>query len=81
MGAIHGEHKSSSLYGVEELKNIIRRVDPDYNYALIEKALASRGCAGGKRFLIILGAWHKYWFLEKLRKRDDLRVVGLSEFL
>ena len=31
----------------------------------------------GKRFIITFGAWHKYWFLEQLRERDDVILVEL----
>lgn len=28
-----------------------------------------------KRILILYGAWHKYWFLERLETRDDIQLV------
>ena len=34
----------------------------------------------GKRILITFGASHKYWFLEKLRERDDIRLIDPLEF-
>ncbi|NOX57849.1 MAG: hypothetical protein GXP29_03205 [Planctomycetes bacterium] len=34
----------------------------------------------GKRFLITFGAWHKYWFLAKLRQRTDIKLIDLTEF-
>lgn len=33
----------------------------------------------GRRILIVYGAWHKYWFLEQLEKRDDIQLVGAAE--
>ncbi len=50
------------------------------HYALIEKALeAHRG--EGKRFLITFGSSHKYWFLEHLRRRDDITLLDARPFL
>lgn len=51
------------------------------HYALIEKGIAEKGQGGGKRFLVIFGARHKYWFLEKLAERPDLRVGSLRAYL
>ncbi|WP_337658835.1 hypothetical protein [Sphingorhabdus sp. Alg231-15] len=31
-----------------------------------------------KRILILYGAWHKYWFLEQLQKRDDIQLVSAA---
>ena len=31
--------------------------------------------------LITYGAAHKYWFLEQLRKRDDIILVNPVEYL
>lgn len=33
----------------------------------------------GKRVLILYGAWHKYWFLEQLEAREDIRIRGAAE--
>lgn len=30
MGMIHGGHLTSKLYGIEQIKQIVRRIDPDY---------------------------------------------------
>jgi len=50
------------------------------HYALVAAALdAHRG--EGRRFLITFGAWHKYWFLEQLRERDDVTLLSLEDFL
>ena len=50
------------------------------HFALIEKALeAHRG--EGKRFLVTFGSWHKYWFLEQLRARADVRLLEVGSFL
>jgi hypothetical protein len=48
------------------------------HYALIEAALKRHV---GKRVLITFGAGHKYWFLEQLRWRDDLKVLDPRPFL
>lgn len=50
------------------------------HYRLIAKALDAHRDEG-KRFLITFGAWHKYWFLEKLRERKDIKLRNLREFL
>jgi len=41
------------------------------HYKLIESALENHA-GEGKTMLITFGAGHKYWFLEQLRKRDDI---------
>ncbi len=51
------------------------------HYSLIDAAIKRHGKGGGKRFLVIFGAWHKYWFLEQLRERNDIRIINLNEFL
>ncbi len=43
------------------------------HYALIEQAIEQHK-GEGKRFLIMFGAWHKYWFIEKLRQRKDITL-------
>ena len=48
------------------------------HYALIEAALEK--VPPGSRVMISFGAWHKYWFVEKLRQRDDVRVTELGTF-
>ena len=35
----------------------------------------------GERILVTFGAGHKYWFLERLRERDDVRLVDLEPYL
>jgi len=35
----------------------------------------------GERILITFGAGHKYWFLEELRGRGDIRLVDVAPFL
>ncbi len=50
------------------------------HYALIEKALDERK-GEGKRFLITFGSWHKYYIKEQLRKRTDINLVSMTEFL
>jgi hypothetical protein len=50
------------------------------HYARITAALdAHRG--EGKRVLIMFGAWHKHWFLERLRQRGDIKIRPLTDFL
>ncbi len=50
------------------------------HYARIEKALdAHRG--EGKRFVITFGAWHKHWFLERLRMRKDIVILSAGDFV
>ncbi len=50
------------------------------HYALIAASLdMHRG--EGRRFLVTFGAWHKYWFLEKLRERDDIVLLDPRQFL
>lgn len=50
------------------------------HYALIAAALdAHRG--EGRRFLIMFGAWHKYWLLDRLRGRDDILLRPLTDYL
>lgn len=44
------------------------------HYALISKALDERK-GQGKTVVVIFGAGHKYWFLEKLRERGDVELV------
>ncbi|UTW55758.1 YncE family protein [Kordiimonas sp. SCSIO 12610] len=50
------------------------------HYALIEEAL-NKYSMEGKRILITFGAGHKYWFLEQLRKRNDIDLLPVSPFL
>ncbi len=50
------------------------------HYANIAKAL-DENANQGKRILITYGAGHKGWFLRELRKREDIRLIGLEEAL
>lgn len=50
------------------------------HYDLIEAAIETYG-KPGVRFLITFGSWHKYWFLEQLRLRSDVVLVGPVQFL
>ena len=50
------------------------------HYGLIEKNLDLRK-HDGKTVLIMFGAWHKYWFKEKLRQRSDIELINLNEYL
>lgn len=44
--------------------------------ALVEQTLADHQ---GKRVLVTFGAWHKYWFVERLGGREDVRLLTLEE--
>ena len=50
------------------------------HYALIEKAL-DKHTGAGKTFLITFGSWHKYYIKDQLRKRDDIELVSLQQYL
>lgn len=50
------------------------------HYGLIEKALNEHS-GEGKRFLITFGSWHKYYIKEQLRKRKDIDLIPMSQFL
>jgi len=50
------------------------------HYALIEEAL-DRHRGEGKRILITFGSSHKYWFLDRLRAREDIRLLDPKPFL
>lgn len=50
------------------------------HYGLIDKNLDSR-TGQGKTILIMFGSWHKYWFKEQLKKRDDITLVNLNKYL
>jgi len=50
------------------------------HYALIESAI-NRYAAGGKRFLIMFGSWHKYWIKAHLRRRKDIELLSVREFV
>ena len=50
------------------------------HYGLVDKNLDERS-GQGKTVLIMFGSWHKYWFKEQLRKRDDIELVNLNEYL
>ena len=49
------------------------------HYKLIEAALENHS-GEGATILITYGAAHKYWFLEQLRKRDDIILVNPSSY-
>ena len=49
------------------------------HYKLIEAALENHS-GEGATLLITYGAAHKYWFLEQLRKRDDIILVNPSSY-
>ncbi len=50
------------------------------HYANIEAAI-EKYKGEGKRFLIMFGAWHKYWFIEKLRQRNDITLRKPQHYL
>ncbi len=45
---------------------------------LIDRAIRTHR---GRRLLITFGAGHKYWFLERLRGRNDVRLLDPGPFL
>lgn len=48
------------------------------HYDLIAKAIDAHP---GKRLLITFGAGHKYWFLEQLRQRKDIKLLDIVPYL
>ena len=48
------------------------------HYDLIDAAIKRHA---GKRILITFGAGHRYWFLEQLRWRDDVKLIDARAFL
>lgn len=48
------------------------------HWALLERALEERR---GQRLVITFGAWHKYWFLERLRERDDVELLDARLYI
>ena len=49
------------------------------HYRHIEEALDAHS-GEGVRIVITYGAWHKYWFLEQLRLRDDIVLLDAGTF-
>ena len=35
----------------------------------------------GKRILLVYGAAHRYWFLRELRRRDDVQLLDVRDYL
>ena len=50
------------------------------HFANIEKALNAH-TGEGKRFLIIYGSYHKGWMKRALRKRSDVKLLSVKDFL
>ncbi len=48
------------------------------HYRLIDQAI---GDHRGRRILITFGAGHKYWFLDRLKDRDDVTLLDLRPYL
>lgn len=49
------------------------------HYALIAEYLDAHS-GEGLRVLITFGSWHKYWFLDQLRQRDDvIAIQGIGD--
>ncbi len=44
------------------------------HWSLLEAAINKRP---GQRLVITFGSWHKYWFNDRLRERDDLRLLAV----
>lgn len=49
------------------------------HYALIEAAL-NQHTGEGARVLITFGSSHKYYILDQLRKRDDIKLIDAAEY-
>ena len=50
------------------------------HYGHIAKALDTHA-GEGKRFLITFGSWHKNYIRTQLKKRDDIKLVPMSDYL
>jgi len=50
----------------------------DAHMALIERTIQEHR---GTRILVTFGAGHKYWYMDRLRGRDDVRLLDLREYL
>lgn len=48
------------------------------HWALLEQAIDARA---GQRLVITFGSWHKYWFMDRLRERDDVVLLDARDFL
>ena len=48
------------------------------HYALLEQTVEAHP---GKRILVTFGAGHKYWILEQLRRRSDVTLLDMRDFL
>ena len=48
------------------------------HWSLLEEAIDAHP---GQRLLITFGAWHKYWFMDQLRQRDDVELLDARDFL
>lgn len=48
------------------------------HYRQVDRTLRAHA---GKRVLITFGGGHKYWLLERLRERDDVRLLDMGPFL
>ncbi len=52
------------------------------HWALLEAALDRLAAdPATERVAITYGAWHKYWFLDRLAERDDVRVLDTRDFI
>ncbi|MFQ5720107.1 MAG: hypothetical protein ACE5IK_11230, partial [Acidobacteriota bacterium] len=81
--ALYDERTREELAPYDEFLN--DRIGPggwthinESHYALIEKALARHR---GQRVLVTFGAGHKYWLLEHLSRRDDVKMLDLTPYL
>lgn len=53
------------------------------HWNLIAAALdehVDRRPTGERRFLVTFGAWHKYWILDQLGERSDVRIEALADY-
>ena len=70
-----GEYYFNDALGPGGWRNI-----NEAHMALISRAL-DRHQREGKRVLVMFGASHKYWFLDELKKRDDIVMLDPLEFI
>lgn len=47
-------------------------------YALIDRTIREHR---GKRILVTFGGGHKYWFLDQLKTRSDVKLLDLREYI
>ena len=58
----------------------LARVLTEWNEYFLSSIIATVEADPGRRILVIVGLWHKYWLWNKLVERDDIRVQNLHSF-